>query len=202
MIYNTEDFKTFPQRYRANFFNSILGYKPANLIGTKNQAGIENLAIFSSAVHLGANPPLVGMVCRPDSVPRHTLENIRTSGYYTLNQVNNDIYQQAHQTSANYANDVSEFKAVGLTPRYIDSFTQPFVQESKVGLGLKLKEILPIQLNDTYFIIGEIVLVDIAESDITEDGSLDYTALNTSAVTGLDTYHAGRQLEKLKYARP
>jgi len=38
-------------RYRANFINSITGYKSANLIGTVSSDGVENLAIFSSVTH-------------------------------------------------------------------------------------------------------------------------------------------------------
>ena len=51
--------------YRANLINSITGYKQANLIGTYSPGGIANLALFTSAVHIGANPPLIGLVQRP-----------------------------------------------------------------------------------------------------------------------------------------
>ena len=50
---------------RLNLINSLSGIKPANLIGTINEDGTENLAIFSSVVHLGSNPALFGFVLRP-----------------------------------------------------------------------------------------------------------------------------------------
>lgn len=202
MVYQKEDFEAFPRLFRANFFNSILGYKPANLIGSVDKNGVENLAIFNSAVHLGASPPLIGLVSRPDSVPRHSLDNIRKTSYYTLNHVNAAICKQAHQSSANYAQVDSEFIKVGLSPEYIEKFPAPFVKESEVRLGMQLREILPIKMNGTYFIIGEIILVDVSETMVSEDGSLDYNALSTIAVTGLDTYHKAEQLQKLNYARP
>ena len=58
---------------RLNLINSLSGIKPANLIGTINEDGTENLAIFSSVVHLGSNPALFGFVLRPrGEVRRHT----------------------------------------------------------------------------------------------------------------------------------
>ena len=66
------------------FINSLSGYKSANLVGTADHQGRHNLAIVSSVVHLGAQPPLVGMIMRPDVVERHTLANIRETGWYTL----------------------------------------------------------------------------------------------------------------------
>ena len=36
------------RKWRLNLINSVSGIKPANLIGTKSEDGIDNLAIFSS----------------------------------------------------------------------------------------------------------------------------------------------------------
>ena len=48
MTYSEESLKTLNKIYRLNLINSITGYKPANLIGTKSKNGVTNLAIFSS----------------------------------------------------------------------------------------------------------------------------------------------------------
>ena len=50
-----QDIDKLERYYRANLINSVTGYKPANLIGTINDEGITNVAIFSSVVHLGSN---------------------------------------------------------------------------------------------------------------------------------------------------
>ena len=63
-------------RKRAAFINSLTGFKSASLIGTIDNNKKTNLSIFSSVFHLGSNPALVGFINRPDSVERHTLENI------------------------------------------------------------------------------------------------------------------------------
>lgn len=90
------------QLSRVKLINSVVGYKSANLIGTVDAEGNENLSIVSSVIHLGSSPALIGFISRPHSVERHTLENIISSGYYTINAVSADIALQAHQTSARY----------------------------------------------------------------------------------------------------
>ena len=106
-FFSKNDIESFEQRYRANFINSLSGYKSAYLVGTQGKDN-SNLAIFNSVFHIGANPALIGMISRPNSVPRHTLENIRLNKFYTLNHVETSFLKQAHQTSARYESYQSE----------------------------------------------------------------------------------------------
>ena len=57
MIITKENILQFEKLYRTNLFNSLSGFKSANLIGTISKEGKTNLAIFSSVIHVGANPP-------------------------------------------------------------------------------------------------------------------------------------------------
>ena len=58
MQFQSSDIKAMDPRRRAAFMNSVSGFKSANLVGTVNAKGQTNLAIMSSAVHLGSSPPL------------------------------------------------------------------------------------------------------------------------------------------------
>lgn len=188
--------------YRTLLVNSLTGFKSANLIGTTNAGGHNNLAIFSSLFHLGADPALIGMVSRPHSVTRDTLENIQETGYYSINHVNSDIYRQSHQTAARYPADTSEFNATGLDEEWIASFPAPFVKQSRIQLGLKYRGSLPVELNDTEIVIGEICLVNIKDDIVCDDGYVDIESADTVAVSSLDTYHLTRTLDSLSYAKP
>ena len=199
-MYSLDDILHLDKRFRTQLINSLSGFKSANLIGTAAENGRTNLAIFSSVVHVGANPPLVGMISRPHSVPRHTLENILETGYYTINQVHQSIVEKAHQTSARY--DGSEFEAVQLTPEYIDDFSAPYVKESIIKMGLQLEEVVDIKLNGTKFIIGKIIQLIVPDSFINEDGKINIEQAKTVAVSGLDTYHTTQELVRLPYAKP
>ncbi|MDN2664439.1 flavin reductase family protein [Psychromonas sp. 14N.309.X.WAT.B.A12] len=189
-----------PSRYRARFINSLSGFKSANLIATQDNQGNTNVAIFSSIVHLGASPALVGFIMRPDTGQRHTLDNIIETQTYTINQVSEAFYQQAHQTSARYSIDDSEFDMTGLECGYIDNV--PFVKQSNLKYVVKLKEIMPIPLNNTQMVIGEITDVLCEESVIEKDGYIDIEALQTVTISGLDSYHSSQRLSRLSYAKP
>ena len=201
-VYTSADIAEMPQRYRANFINAIEGFKALNLVGSINQDGGTNLAPFNSIFHVGANPPLIGMISRPDTVDRHTLSNLKKSGIYTLNHVHSEIVDQAHQSAARYEVNQSEFDEVGLTAEFLDGFKAPFVKESKVKLGLELRQITPIELNGTILIIGEVVLIEIDDDGIDNDGFIDLQKYDSTAVVGLDAYYQPKLIQRLSYAKP
>lgn len=202
MNITNENILAFEKLYRTNFVNSLSGFKSANLIGTISKNGKTNLAIFSSVIHVGANPPLIGFLMRPVYVERHTYTNIKDTGYFTINHINKEIYKQAHQTSARYDKDVSEFDACGLTPEYSEIIRAPYVRESKIKIGLKFVEEQEIKFNGTVFIVGEIVELILPEEIISKDGYVDIEKAGTIAISGLDSYHEMKRITRLSYAKP
>ncbi len=194
--------ETWELRKRINLINSVVGFKSVCLIGTTNSLNQNNVAIFNSLVHIGANPPLIGFITRPDSVERHTLSNIMAHEFYTVNHINEDIYRKAHQTSARYPREISEFEATGLTPDFKNEFYAPFVKESNIQLGVKFKERIDIRSNNTILVIGEIIQLYFPENCLCEDGFIDIQKAQTITGTGLDSYHKTQYLSKLSYAKP
>jgi len=186
--------------YRRDLVNSLSGYKSLNLIGTKSNSGKTNLSPFSQVFHIGATPPLVGILFRPHTVERHTLENILETGFFTLNHVTEDFYKQAHQTAARY--EESEFTAVGLEEEYLSGFYAPFVKLSPVKVACSLQDHQTLQINGTVMIIGAIEHVFVNELGLREDGSLDLNLIGTVTVSGLDEYHLGKKLARLSYPKP
>lgn len=158
------------KKYRIRFINSISGYKSVHLIGTENSTQQTNLAIFNSLVHVGADPPLIGLVMRPITVERHTYSNILASGCYTINHVHKSFLKQAHYTSASFKREESEFEKCNLTEERIAHFAAPFVKESRIKFGLTLKEDILIKENETRFLVGEIQHIIIDDDIIEQDG--------------------------------
>ena len=200
--YKQNDLAQMQDRERARFVNCLSGFKSANVIGTRDRRQQDNLAIVSSVVHLGSNPPFLGFVMRPQSVTRHTWENIEESGVYTINHVGESFFKQAHQTSARYPREQSEFDACDLTPEFMDGFHAPYVAESSLRIGMQLVEIIPIQHNDTALIVGEVRWVDVQEDAVQSDGYIDIEGLGTMTISGLDGYHSTSRAARLSYAKP
>jgi flavin reductase (DIM6/NTAB) family NADH-FMN oxidoreductase RutF len=130
MLFDRNAISALESRYRAALVNSLSGFKPANLVGTADRSGQTNLAIISSVVHLGSQPPLLALIIRPSPVERHTLENILDTGCYTINHISDGFIEAAHQTAARYPREQSEFGATGLSEAWIEGFAAPFVRGS------------------------------------------------------------------------
>lgn len=187
---------------RVHLINSLGGFKSVALVGTSDENKNTNLSIFSSFFHLGANPPLIGMIFRPSPPERDTMRNILDTGFYTINHINESIFKKAHQTSARYEKRISEFDATGLNSEFKNDFFAPFVAEIKVQLGIEFKQKIDISINNTTIIVGEIVQIYIPENCLLEDGFIDIEKANTITCSGLDSYHKTMQLDRLSYAKP
>lgn len=186
---------------RVQFATSLPGAKPISLIGTTDAAGQTNLAPFSSIIHLGSEPCLLGMVSRPDAVERHTLANLLETGAWTINHLHPGILDAAHQCSARYPKEVSEFAATGLSEHFHPGFRAPFVAESRFRIGLQLEEILPITANATRLIVGRVVLVQIADEHVHDHGGVDLAGVECLASTSLDTYFTVQPIARLAHAK-
>jgi flavin reductase (DIM6/NTAB) family NADH-FMN oxidoreductase RutF len=200
--YSIKDIESWERFYRANFINSLTGFKSVNLIGTVNEDGQPNLGVFSSIVHIGSNPPLIGYINRPIKAAPHTMANIEATGMYTINHIHPSFVQKAHQTSAKYEFGISEFEEVGLTAEYRDGIVAPFVKESTIQYALSLQEIIPIKLNDTFLVIGKVISVQIDEAIVSKDGFLHLDKANSICSNGLDGYYTTELIERYQYAKP
>ncbi|MRS60072.1 flavin reductase family protein [Larkinella terrae] len=188
---------------RLNLINSVTGIKPANLIGTISENGESNLAIFSSVVHLGSNPALLGFIVRPDrEAGQHTYDNIRKTGFYTINHVQESFIEQAHYTSAKFKRDESEFEKCQFTEEYLPDFIAPFVKESRLKLGMKLRQLIPIELNNTVLVIGEIEHLIVPDEAVDQEGHLDLSRISDVGISGLNSYYKLEKIAQFPYARP
>jgi flavin reductase (DIM6/NTAB) family NADH-FMN oxidoreductase RutF len=202
MYLNKEDIFNTNKIKRLNLINSISGVKSANLIGTKSISQQENLAVFSSVVHLGSNPALLGFVLRPDKdVRRHTYENIIATEFYTINSIHSPFIDKAHYTSAKFSVDESEFEMCKLESQYLNNFQAPFVKESRLKMALKLQEIVDIQINSCKLIIGSIEHLHVDELALEENGQINLQKLDTVGIGGLNSYYALNQIGQFPYAR-
>ncbi len=202
MHWTKEAIKALDFKFRLNLINSITGIKPANLIGTISDSGITNLAIFSSVIHLGSDPALLGFIVRPTGeVPRHTYQNIIANGLYTINHIHESFIKRAHYTSAKFESEQSEFDMCKLTEEYLAGWKAPFVKESKLKIAMEFMESIPLKRNNTTMIIGQVAHIFIDDIAINEKGRIDLAALNDVGLSGLNRYYSLEEIEEHPYAR-
>lgn len=201
-IINQNEFKNWERFYRGNFMNSLSGFKSASLIATVDEHRNPNLAVFSNIVHLGADPALIGFVNRPLDAGGHTLANIESTKFYTINHIHPSFIDKAHHTSAKYLEGENEFEKVGLHEEWLNEFNVPFVKESKIKYGLELQQIIPIELNKTFFVIGKLVVVFVDEVSIGKNGFIDLVKAESVCSSGIDAYHSVNEAIRYAYAKP
>lgn len=187
---------------RLNLINSCTGYKSANLIVTKSEAGISNVAVFSSVTHIGSNPPLISFITRPLSVKRDTYNNIKKNVFFTVNHITSAMIQDAHHSSASYESQFSEFDKTNLTEEYKDALEIPFVKNSPVQLYCKYVNEYYIKENDTVHLIAEIEHLYFEENMLDKDYWLQLDKANVVTINGLDGYALPSLIDRFEYARP
>lgn len=203
MWFSANDLKGLEKIKRINLINGIGGIKPANLIGTRGSNGNTNLAVFNSIVHIGAKPPLIGFILRPhQEVSRHTYENILETNEYTINHLPTSLVRSGHYTSAKFPPKVSEFDSCGFSHMYHDNFLAPAVAESPIQVGLKYRESIPIAINQTTLVIGEIQWVHLVDGLLTPEYHINLEASKSAGVGGLNTYYQLQSINTFPYARP
>ncbi len=196
------DLNALESRYRANLINSCSGIKSVNLIGSRNNSGITNLAIFNSVMHIGSNPPMLGFILRPTTVRRDTYNNILENKQFTINQIPYHLIEQAHQTSAKYEANASEFDELNIEQEFIEEFEAPFVKDSAIKMACRYVNSYLIEENGCRLIIGEIEHIIYDEKVQAEDGWLDVSNLKSTACIGLDAYVETQLIKRLSYAKP
>ena len=199
---SNEDIDNFHHIYRINLINSCSGYKSANLLGSKSADGIENIAVFSSVTHIGSNPPMLGFFLRPTTVIRNTYENLKASGYFTINHIHESILEDAHHTSAKYDSDISEFDKTSLVSEYKNEFQAPFVKDAPLQLAMKYVEEYDIKANNTVLVIGQITGLYVNEELLEEDGFINLSKANIATINGLDAYAVPQNHKRFGYQRP
>ncbi|MFN4764499.1 flavin reductase family protein [Gillisia sp. Q332] len=200
--YTTSDIKNLDKLFRLNLINSCTGYKSANLLATKSKSGQTNVAVFNSVHHIGSNPAMLGFILRPTTAPRNTFENIKKTGFFTVNHIHKDMIEQAHQTAAKYENNISEFNQTGLEEEYLDGFFAPYVKQSSVKMGCRYLNEYHITENDTILVVAAIEHLYFEEGIQTPDGWLRLDDADTVAINGLDGYALPGLLDRFHYARP
>jgi flavin reductase (DIM6/NTAB) family NADH-FMN oxidoreductase RutF len=194
-------FQSLSKVPKLNLINSCMGYKSANLIGTVSGEGQTNLAVFSSVTHLGSDPALLGFILRPTTVSRHTYSNLKETNNFSVNAISQSFIAQAHQTSANYPIEVSEFEVTGIEPEWKEGISIPFVKESPIQLLCNYVNEYEIKENGTIHVIASIEKIFVKEELLGEDFWIQLDKGNVVAINGLDGYAKTELIERFPYAR-
>jgi len=91
---------------------------------------------------------------------------------------------------------------LGLTAEFQENMPAPFVKESHIKYALSLQQIIPIELNDTFLVIGKVISIHLDSEIVSADGFLNLEKAATICSNGLDGYYTTELLNRFSYAKP
>ena len=176
--------------YRA--LVGVVTPRPIAWVTTVDGEGRVNLAPFSFFNAFGANPPVVvfSPTVRRDGSKKDTLRNLDIVGEFVVNAAVEDLAEKVNATSKELPPGESEADYAGLTLEPSVKVRPPRVAESPVHLECRVCQIIPIGSGPiaANLVIGEVLLIHIADSVLDDHGAVDPRKLRTIARLGGDYY--------------
>ena len=181
---------------------SVVTPRPIAWVTTVSANGSVNLAPFSFFNAFGANPPIVvfSPTLKRDGSKKDTLRNVEATGEFVINVVTSSLAEKANLSSKELPPDESEIELTGLHTTPSTKVKPPRLVESPVNLECKVRQIIPCGTGAiaANLIIGEIVVMHIAEAVFDEQGKVDPRKLKTVARLGQEYWCHTSDLFELK----
>jgi flavin reductase (DIM6/NTAB) family NADH-FMN oxidoreductase RutF len=188
--------------YRA--LVGVVTPRPIAWVTTIDGDGRVNLAPFSFFNAFGANPPVIvfSPTLRRDGTRKDTLKNLNAVGEFVVNAAVEELAEKMNATSKELPPGQNEADFAGLTLEKSTKVRPPRVSESPVHLECRVCQIMsigdgPIAAN---LVIGEVLLIHVADSVLDASGAVDPRKLRTIARLGGDYYC--RSTELFEMVRP
>jgi len=134
--------------------------RPIAWISTWSANGVANCAPFSFFNVFSEDPPLcvIGINPRSDGAMKHSLKNIRRTGEFVVNLVDEATANAMHISSKEFPETVSEFEQTGLTPAPAKMVQHPRIAEAAASFECRLYQLLEIS-GTRQLVLGEMLLV-------------------------------------------
>ncbi len=176
--------------------------RPIAWVTTLDPEGRVNLAPFSFFNAFGANPPVVvfSPTLRRDGSKKDTLRNLEATGEFVLNAAVESLAEKMNLCSKELPYGQSEAELAGLTLLPSVKVKPPRVAETPVTMECKLLQIVPIGKGPIAgnLIIGEVLVIHIADDLLDDKGRIDPRKLRTIARLGGDYYCRTTDLFEMK----
>jgi flavin reductase (DIM6/NTAB) family NADH-FMN oxidoreductase RutF len=162
--------------------------RPIAWVTTLSPSGVVNLAPFSFFNAFGANPPVVvfSPTLRRDGTKKDTLLNLERLGEFVVHASVASLAEKVNLTSKEVPPSESEVSLAGLTTVPSVKVKPPRIAESPVALECLVKQIVPCGTGPiaANLVIGEVVMMHVADAVLDGKGGVDPRKLETVARLG------------------
>lgn len=185
------DFRTLPAKERYKLLVGAVVPRPIALVATVDKAGIVNAAPFSFFNVMGSDPPVIvlGIQQRQTGAPKDTVRNIRETGEFVVNLVDEALAKAMNVCAIDFPEGVDELAEAGLTAAYSAVVAPPRIAEAPVSFECKLLQDVRIgETGKRTITIGEIVYCHMRDGLIDQGGYVDPARLKLVARLGGSGY--------------
>jgi flavin reductase (DIM6/NTAB) family NADH-FMN oxidoreductase RutF len=158
------DYAQLQPRERYKLLVSCIVPRPVALVSTMGLDGRPNVAPFSFFNAVSDEPPAVAIGVN-SGVPGHTKDtakNIRDTGEFVVNLVDEAIAAAMNICGIDMPADVSEFAASGLTPVAGVKVNAPIVKEAPISL--ECRRLVNVEIGvGRNIIVGEVIYLHIRD---------------------------------------
>jgi len=171
---------------------SVVTPRPIAWVTTVDLEGRVNLAPFSFFNAFGGNPPVMvfSPTLRRDGSKKDTLLNVEATGEFVVNVAVAPLANEVNASSKELPRGQSEADYVGLHTVPSVKVKPPRLAESPVNLECKLLQVVPVGQGPIAgnLVIGEVLMIHVADRVLDEAGKVDPRKLQTIARLGGDWY--------------
>jgi len=196
------DVKTTPVVDAYHMLVGLVTPRPIAWVTTLAPSGMVNLAPFSFFNAFGSNPPIVvfSPTNKRDGSKKDTLRNLEALGEFVVNVVTADLASKANLTSTELPPDESEVVLAELSTVPSIKVKPPRIAESPASLECIVRQIIPCGTGAiaANLVIGEIVMMHVADEVLGADGRPDPRKLRTVARLGHEYWCRTSDLFELK----
>jgi flavin reductase (DIM6/NTAB) family NADH-FMN oxidoreductase RutF len=164
------DFQDLDPKDRYKLITATVVPRPVALVSTRIEDGLTNAAPFSFFNVFSEDPPLVvlGLQSNPDLALKDTTHNIRMTGEFVVNLVDEDIASQMVVCAANSPKGENETGPAGLALTLSKNINVGYIAEAPIAL--ECRRITVLQFAKTRDLaIGEIFGLHSREGIIDKD---------------------------------
>jgi flavin reductase (DIM6/NTAB) family NADH-FMN oxidoreductase RutF len=157
------DMAQLAPRDRYKLLVSTIVPRPIALVTSVDEAGHVNAAPFSFFNVLGSDPPLLvlGIGDRSRETPKDSARNIRQSGEFVVNLVDESIAEGMNICAVDFPPGTSEIAAAGLSTHDSKQVKVPRIAESPVSF--ECREVQTIEIGRNRVIFGQVLQMHIRD---------------------------------------
>ena len=155
-----------------SLLGGLVAPRPIAWITSLNDAGQLNAAPFSAYNYMGMDPPIVAVGIAnepgPGTTPKHSAQNIRTTGEFVVNVVNEVVAETMNFTAIDFPPEIKALEIADLKTEPSLIVKVPRIAASPASL--ECREIMTVEIGHNRIILGQVLAIHVKDEFIDQTG--------------------------------